>query len=177
MKIVLLGYMASGKSTVGKVLAEKLDLPFIDLDNYIEEKYTKSISVIFKEEGEIYFRLQEHEAIKEILENKEHFVLSLGGGTPCYANNMTLINSYNDLVSIYIKVSIKTIYNRLLSEKEHRPLVARIPEEELEEFIAKHLFERSYFYEQAKLRIKTDSKDLTETVNEIKDRLTILEKQ
>ena len=92
MKIVLLGYMASGKSTIGKDLSKNLEVPFIDLDDYIENKFEKSITNIFKEEGEIFFRLQEHEAIKEILENEDRFVLSLGGGTPCYANNMNLIN-------------------------------------------------------------------------------------
>jgi shikimate kinase len=166
MKIVLLGYMASGKSTIGKVLSKNLEVPFIDLDDYIENKFEKSITNIFKEEGEIFFRLQEHEAIKEILENEDRFVLSLGGGTPCYANNMNLINDYKDTISIYIKVSIETIYKRLLAEKEHRPLVATIPEEELEEFIAKHLFERSFFYEQAKFKIKADLKDVNEVVNE-----------
>ncbi len=171
MRIVLLGYMASGKSTIGKVLAEKLNLPFIDLDNYIEAKFEKSINDIFKDEGEIFFRLQEHEAIKDIFENEKQFVLSLGGGAPCYAGNMDLINNYEDVFSIYIKVSINTLYNRLLSEKENRPLVTRIAEDELQEFIAKHLFERSYFYEMAKYKIKTDDKNLEETINEISKRL------
>ena len=173
MRIVLLGYMASGKSTIGKILAKELKLRFIDLDNYIETKFEKTISTIFKEEGEIFFRLQEHEAIKEIFKNTESFILSLGGGTPCYANNMDLISTFENTISIYIKVSIKTIYNRLLIEKEQRPLVAKIAPEELHEFIAKHLFERSYFYEKATLKIYSDNYKAEEVVDEIKKSLIV----
>jgi shikimate kinase len=167
MRIVLLGYMASGKSTIGKVLAEKLDLPFIDLDDYIENKFQKSISDIFEDEGEIFFRLQEHEAIKEILADQNQFILSLGGGSPCYAGNMDLINSHEDVKSVYVKLSVNNIYNRLIAEKDHRPIVSKIPEDELEEFIAKHLFERSFFYEQAKIKVLTDNKNLEETIEEM----------
>lgn len=159
--------MASGKSTVGKVLASELNLKFIDLDNYIEVQQKKTIPVIFKTEGEIFFRLKEHEYLKELLESEQSFVLSLGGGTPCYANNMNLINSFSNVSSFYIKVSIATICERLYKEKEQRPLVAKISNEELPEFIAKHLFERSYFYEQATTKIKADDKNIEEIVNEI----------
>ncbi|CAL2084660.1 Shikimate kinase [Tenacibaculum sp. 190524A05c] len=171
MRIVLLGYMASGKSTIGKILAKNQNLPFIDLDDYIESKFEKSISDIFKDEGEIFFRLQEHEAIKEIFEKQDKFVLSLGGGTPCYANNMDLINGFENTNSLYIKLSIPTLYKRLLSQKENRPLVANIPEEELQEFIAKHLFERSYFYEMAKYKVRTDNQKVEDTINEIQELL------
>jgi shikimate kinase len=171
MRIVLLGYMASGKSTIGKILAKRLDLPFIDLDHYIENKFQKSISDIFKQEGEIFFRLQEHEAIKEIFSENNSFVLSLGGGTPCYANNMDYINSQKHGISIYIKASIQTIFQRLVTETSQRPLVASLPKDELEEFIAKHLFERSFFYEQAKLKVHTDTFTIEETVNHIESLL------
>ncbi|AUC14868.1 shikimate kinase [Tenacibaculum sp. SZ-18] len=167
MRIVLLGYMASGKSTIGKVLAEKLNLLFIDLDDYIENKFQKSISDIFNDEGEIFFRLQEHEAIKEILAKQDEFILSLGGGSPCYAGNMDLINSHEDVKSVYIKLSVNTIYNRLIAEKDHRPIVSKIPTDELEEFIAKHLFERSFFYEQAKIKLLTNNKSVKKTIEEL----------
>ncbi|CAM1344035.1 shikimate kinase [Tenacibaculum amylolyticum] len=172
MKIILLGYMASGKSTIGKELASKLNLKFIDLDDYIETQLGKTVPVIFETEGEIFFRLKEHEYLKKLLESDESFILSLGGGTPCYANNMNLINSFtNNVSSFYIKVSITTICERLYKEKEQRPLVAKISNEELPEFIAKHLFERSYFYEQASIKIKADDKSSEEIVNEIKSLL------
>lgn len=167
MKIVLLGYMASGKSTIGKILAEKMKISFIDLDTYIEEKEKMSVSDVFKEKGEIYFRKQEHVYLKELLDKKEDFVLSLGGGTPCYAGNMNVLLSYDDVTSIYLKTSIQTIMERLVNEKSQRPLVARLNEDELAEFIAKHLFERSYYYNQATHKLVVDNKDVNETVENL----------
>jgi len=171
MKVILLGYMASGKSTIGKRLASRNYVPFIDLDSYIEEQENKTISEIFKDEGEIYFRLQEHKYLKELLKNEEDFVLSLGGGTPCYAGNMDLIKTSKDAKSIYLKANIITLTDRLVNQKEKRPLVANLSEEEMKEFIAKHLFERSYFYEQADYTVRIDDKDIKETVTEISIRL------
>ncbi|QTE23241.1 shikimate kinase [Polaribacter cellanae] len=167
MKIVLLGYMASGKSTIGKKLAKKLYLNFIDLDNYISEKEKMSISEIFKTKGEIYFRTIEHKYLKEILNSDEKFVLSLGGGTPCYANNMEVILNTN-VKSVYIKASINTLVERLVKEKRERPLVANLENEKITEFVAKHLFERRFFYEQANYSIITDGKEVSEIVTELR---------
>ncbi|MGJ8745792.1 shikimate kinase [Polaribacter sp.] len=167
MKIVLIGYMASGKSTIGKQLAKKLYLPFIDLDAYIVEKEKMEISTIFKEKGEIYFRLIEHKYLKEIVASETKFVLSLGGGTPCYADNMKFLNE-TDVISIYLKASIGLIVERLKKEKSKRPLVANLNDEEMAEFIAKHLFERSYFYAQATHSIAIDTKKINEIVAEIR---------
>ncbi len=160
MKIVLLGYMASGKSAVGKLLAKKLGFQFIDLDNYIESKELKLISKIFNDKGEIYFRLKETEYLQELLNSSNSFILSLGGGTPCYGKNMELINRLSK--SIYLKTSVHTLYERLKPEKTQRPLVSNIVEEKLQEFIGKHLFERAPFYEQSKLIVKTDNLTLEE---------------
>ena len=167
MKIVLLGYMASGKSTIGKILAEKRGIPFIDLDAYIEKKENMSVSEVFSEKGEIYFRKQEHVYLKELLEKKEDFVLSLGGGTPCYAGNMKVLSSYDDVKSIYLKTSINTIIERLVNEKSQRPLVARLNKEELAEFVAKHLFERSYYYNQATHKLVVDDKSIDAIIIEL----------
>ncbi|MDD3723627.1 MAG: shikimate kinase, partial [Lutibacter sp.] len=93
MKIVLLGYMASGKSAVGRILSEKLNIQFIDLDSFIEEKEQLSISEIFETKGEIYFRKIEGIYLQELLNSKESTVISLGGGTPCYGNNIDLIEN------------------------------------------------------------------------------------
>lgn len=167
MKIVLIGYMGSGKSTIGKLLAKKLNINFIDLDNYIEMKLENTISTIFKEKGEIYFRKMEHKFVKELLEKKESFILSTGGGTPCYANNMQQINAKTPNV-FYLKVSISGLIDRLASEKEHRPLIKNIANEDLPEFIGKHLFERNMFYLQAKHTITCDEKlpeDITLEIN------------
>lgn len=165
MKLVLIGYMASGKSAIGKLLANKLNYQFIDLDDYIVSKENCSISELFKNKGEIYFRLKETEYLQVLLESKDNIVLSTGGGTPCYGNNMNIINKLSE--SIYLKSSVKTIYNRLLSEKDSRPLVASIKNDDLIEFIGKHLFERAPFYEQATSIIKTDKMNLDEVVDSI----------
>ncbi|AZJ31682.1 MULTISPECIES: shikimate kinase [Tenacibaculum] len=172
MKIVLLGYMASGKSTVGRVLAEKMQIPFIDLDEYIEEKEGKTVSEIFENNGEIYFRKQEHVYLKELLEKQNKFILSLGGGTPCYAGNMDVLLSVNDVKSVYLKTNITTIVDRLTNEKSKRPLVARLNKDELSEFVAKHLFERSYFYNKATYKLIVDNKSIHETVEELEKLLS-----
>ena len=165
MKTVLLGYMGSGKSTVAKLLAKALNLPFTDLDDYIEEKEKKSIKELFKDKGEIYFRLQESKYLKEVLEDAHPGIIALGGGTPCYGSNMELIKRFSE--SFYLKGSITTIANRLQSEKSQRPLIAALNEEQLIEFIAKHLFERRAFYEQASKTVIIDGK----TAEVIKDEL------
>ena len=139
MKITLLGYMGSGKSTVGKELAHALHVPFKDLDDYIIEKEGMSIKEIFQEKGEIYFRLQESRYLKELLHAKEDLVLALGGGAPCYADNMNAIKK--EALSVYLKASIPALCNRLGSEKEQRPLIAALNDAQLTEFIGKHLFE------------------------------------
>ena len=147
MKIVLLGYMASGKSAVGRCLAEKLDLQFVDLDDFIEEGEQMSISKIFSEKGEIYFRKKEGEYLEILLKKEKNLLISSGGGTPCYGNNLNLIN--NKAISIYLNASIQTIFERLKNETSQRPLVSTIGTDNLKEYIAKHLFERRDFYEKS----------------------------
>jgi shikimate kinase len=166
MKIIVLGYMASGKSTIGKEISKKLDMNFIDLDVYISEQEKKSISEIFKSKGEIYFRKIENLYLKELLNNEGDFVLSLGGGTPCYANNMELIQS-SKAKSIYIQASIPTLVTRLIKEKSTRPLVADLENGKITEFVAKHLFERRFFYEQAAITLNIENKSIPEIVSEI----------
>ncbi len=169
MKIVLMGYMGSGKSTVAKQVAIGLDIPFIDLDDYIVEHENKSIAAIFKAEGEIYFRLQESKYLKQLLDQEQDLVLALGGGTPCYAKNIELIGKASE--SFYLRASINTLSDRLVKEKEQRPLIASFDGEQLKEFIAKHLFERRNFYEQAKHTIAIDDKAIEEIVEEIRSKL------
>ena len=168
MIVVLIGYMASGKSTLGRVLTKKLDYNFIDLDDYIEEKENASISEIFKTKGEIYFRKKETHYLNEILNSKSKLILSLGGGTPCYSNNMENILSANNAVSIYLKASIPTLADRLKNEKAKRPLIAHIETDDLlAEFIGKHLFERSPYYSQAEAVITTDNKTENDIIEEL----------
>ena len=157
MKIVLIGYMGSGKSTVARELARELDLPFTDLDDYITASEKLSIKEIFETKGEIYFRLQESKYLKQLL----------AGGTPCYGDNMEVIKEASR--SFYLKAGIKTICQRLRNEKAQRPLIASLDEEQLNEFVAKHLFERRNFYEQAGVIISVDNKSVTELVHELLD--------
>lgn len=165
MKIVLLGYMASGKSAIGSVLANKLGMQFIDLDNFIEENEKLSIADIFSVKGEIYFRKKEEEYLQELLHLKNDCVISLGGGTPCYGNSMNLIK--NNATSFYLKASIITLFERLKDETSQRPLVSAIGEENLKEYIAKHLFERGLYYEMANHTISVDKKKIFTIIDEI----------
>ncbi|MCF6132729.1 shikimate kinase [Flavobacterium wongokense] len=156
-KIILVGYMAVGKTTIADLLSDKINFKAIDLDKLIENKAGLSINEIFKQKGEIYFRRIEHELFTETLKNTENLIISTGGGTPCYANNHLLLNGEN-VTSIYLKASLDIILERLKSAKSERPLVAGKSDEELKEFVAKHLFERSYFYNQAGFTILIDGK-------------------
>lgn len=168
MKIVLLGYMASGKSAVGKSLSSKLFLPFIDLDQHISGKEHASITEIFKTKGEIYFRKVEHQYLKELLSSEDKFILSLGGGTPCYANNMNLIKNNANTVSIYLEATVNTLTNRLKEAKSKRPLIAGLADEKISEFVAKHLFERRGFYREANHIVDVNDKSLIDIVTEIR---------
>ena len=168
MIVVLIGYMASGKSTLGRILANKLNYDFIDLDDYIEEKEQLLISDIFKSKGEIYFRKIETLYLKELLDNNTKLVLSLGGGTPCYSNNMDFIRNATHVKSIYLKALIPTLVARLKKEKSKRPLIAHIKTDELlTEFIGKHLFERVQFYSLSEVTITTDNKKEEDIIEEL----------
>jgi len=165
-KIVLLGYMGSGKSTIAQLLSEVIGIPHLDLDQMIESNTDLSIATLFKEKGEIYFRKLEHEIFQELMGNPDPMVLSLGGGTPCYANNHIMLNGL-DTVSIYLKASIDTLCKRLILDKKNRPLIDEHSETELKEFIAKHLFDRSFYYHQAKYTVIVDAKSPDCIVTEI----------
>lgn len=170
MKIVLVGYMGSGKTTLGKLLAKELKISFLDLDEIIEEGLGDSISNIFKGRGEIFFRKKEHEYLNMVLSKKDNFILSTGGGTPCYSKNMETMLALADHV-FYLKVSIPGLVKRLIMEKEHRPLIKNINDRDLQEFIGKHLFERNNFYLKANHIIECDDKDPEFLVAEIRQLL------
>jgi len=167
MKIILLGYMGSGKSTIGKALANELKLSFIDLDHAIENEIGMSIRDFFDTSGELKFRRLENEVLKKLLDENSDMILSTGGGTPCYGNNLELLKSASNAKVFYLKGSIKTLTERLLSEKDTRPLIQSIDEKDLPEFIGKHLFERSNFYLQAHHVVEIDQKSVEMIVEEI----------
>lgn len=159
IKIVLVGYMAVGKSTIGSILAEKLQIAFVDLDKSIENNENLSINEIFEKYGEIYFRKKEHIELKKWLATSNSLVIATGGGTPCYANNHLLLKG-TGITTFYLKASVSLLYERLLMGQIERPLIAGKSEEVLKEFIAKHLFDRSYFYHQATHILSVDGKSL-----------------
>lgn len=170
MKVVLLGYMGCGKSVIGAFLSEKLQVPFYDLDNEIEKLTQNSISKLFQTKGEIYFRKKENEILKTFLDKENDFVLSLGGGTPCYYNNHELLLR-EDVFSIYLKASADTLVSRLLKEKAQRPLLHNQDEVSLKDFINKHLFDRSFYYHQATKIITVDDKTIDQITKEINNLL------
>ena len=155
-KIVLLGYMGSGKSTIANRLSKSTGIPFVDLDKSIEQRVNLSINKIFEQHGEIYFRKLEHEIFVELLNTPGELIISLGGGAPCYANNHELLNGEN-VISIYLKASVDTLFERLVSNKSKRPILADKSEDEMKEFIAKHLFDRSYYYNHAQYKVSVDA--------------------
>jgi shikimate kinase len=169
-KIILLGYMGCGKSTIANRLSKITNIPYVDLDKNIEERTKLSINEIFKQRGEIYFRKLEREVFIELLNSPGNLIIGLGGGTPCYANNHELLKGEN-ILSIYLKASVKTLFERLVFNKSKRPLIADKNEEEMKEFIAKHLFDRSFYYNQAQYKVSIDGKTKDETTQDI---LTIL---
>lgn len=158
--------MGCGKSTIANKLSKIIEIPFVDLDKKIEEKVNLSINDIFEKYGEIYFRKLEREVFIELLNSSENLIIGLGGGTPCYANNHELLKGDN-VVSVYLKASIETLFNRLAHNKSKRPLIADKSEGEMKEFIAKHLFDRSYYYNQAQYKVVVDDKTIDQTVSDI----------
>jgi shikimate kinase len=160
-----MGYMGSGKTLVSKELSVLNNFKIFDLDTEISKQKNRSITEIFKEKGEIFFRKTEKEVLEKILSTEKNIILSLGGGTPCYYNNIDSINEKT--ISVFLKTNVKTLAQRLSSEKDKRPLIQNISNEDLPEFIAKHLFERNPFYNQAKITINTDNLSAREIAEEI----------
>ncbi len=172
IKIVLVGYMGSGKSSIGSHVSNKIGYEFIDLDDYIEEKEKLTVKEIFAQKGEIYFRNLENLALKELINLKNNLVISLGGGTPCYYDNYKLYHKKNGVFSFYLKTSINTLFNHLKTQKQNRPLISNLNDLELKEFIAKHLFERSPYYENVDYVLVTDDKSIESISDEILVMLT-----
>lgn len=146
--IILIGFMGCGKSTLGKKIAEKLSFSFVDMDAEIEKQEKISISEIFKTKGEEHFRALEHQMLLSFV-SKTNLVISTGGGTPCFYNNMEIINSIGK--SIYIDLPAETLAQRLENEKSKRPLIADLSKEELLLYIQKKLNERKAFYALAQI--------------------------
>ncbi len=151
MRVFLIGYMASGKTTIGKKLARELDLPFVDLDEHISVSENMPISEIFESGGEALFRGLEMKYLKEVIEEKTSALISTGGGTPCFYSNMEEMKKAG--LTVYLQMDAKSITYRLMNAKGDRPLVNNISESELLEFVEQQMKERKYFYEDAALTV------------------------
>ena len=167
--VYLIGFMGVGKTTIAKLLAKKLKLPFFDADQIIEQQEKRNIAEIFKKDGELHFRMLETELLKNISQNS---IIACGGGLPMHNNNMGLINSKG--ISIYLNASNDCLFNRLKNEKQNRPLIANKTDEELEVYIQNELQNRSQFYNLANHTILVDYKNTKELLREINALITSL---
>src|SRR5882757_9840038 len=165
MKIFLIGFMGSGKTHWGKLLSAKLQLPFRDLDSLIVEKEQKSIADVFSEKGEEYFRYQEKQTLEELINEEESFVLSCGGGTPCFFNNIEFMKKSGKV--LWLNTSIDVLKDRLLKERMSRPLIREIDEGELKRYIIRKLTERKMYYEQADAMVNEESVTLDELIRSL----------
>jgi shikimate kinase len=146
-RIFLIGFMGSGKSTLGAQLARRMEFQFVDMDQLIEETAEMSIPEIFDEHGEDIFRKWEHDILLELCQ-RDMLVISTGGGVPCHSNNMDLMNSHGS--TIYLRLSPEALLSRLLNSRTERPLIKGKSETELLEFIKSKLTTREEFYLRAK---------------------------
>lgn len=170
-RIILIGYMGAGKTTVGKALAKELGLQFYDLDWYIECRMHKTVPQLFKELGEESFRKIEHNMLHEVAEF-ENVVLSCGGGTPCFFDNIDYMNSRGQVV--YLKAERDVLYKHLQMGKNERPVLKGRTEEELRTFIGEQLALREPFYSQAHYTLDVSLMDSYEKVKISVERITHL---
>lgn len=147
-RIFLIGYMGAGKSTMGKALAKTMDLTFIDLDDFIVNRQHKTVTEIFEEVGEDGFRQIERKALIEVAAY-ENVVISLGGGTPCFFDNMDIVNKAGK--SVYLRPSEEVLLQRLIKGKNKRPLLAQKSDDEILQVIREQLAWREPYYLRASL--------------------------
>ena len=162
-RIILVGYMGSGKTTIGKALSKETGMMFYDLDWYIESRMHKTVSQIFAERGEEAFRKMEYNMLHEVAEF-EDVIISCGGGTPCFFDNMDYLSQQGDVV--YLKASPDTLYKHLLMAKVERPLLKDKTQDELIDYITTHLAEREPYYQKAHHVLNVDVLDNYDKIQE-----------
>lgn len=167
-KVILIGYMGSGKTTLGKKLSRELKVPFIDSDEQITIKFSKTISQIFTEEGEDAFRRKESDFIGTLMK-ESGFVLSTGGGMPCFNNNMEVLNRLG--CTIYLKNTSEALADRLMISKNERPLIQGMSKEELILFIDENIQKREIYYNQAQIILNPEEQGILNVYQRIKDKL------
>ena len=163
-KIFLVGYMGCGKSTIGRLLAKRLQWSFVDMDAYIENRHHKTINELFAERGEEVFRRLERSALEEI-SCFDLAVISTGGGAPCFFDNIDLMNQSG--ICIYIAMTPEALSRRLAANTQNRPLLRNKKEDELQLFIRTQLAQRQPFYDKAIYKVNNDEKKPQDTAEEI----------
>lgn len=154
MRIYLIGFMGSGKTHWGRLLSQKLSIPFFDLDEQVSAHEGMTIQEIFSGLGEEKFRLLEKDLLHIITESHDNFVMACGGGSPCYFNNIEYMNQSG--TTVWINTPLDTLYQRLKEEKQNRPMISGLSDEQLRGFIIKKFSDRKIYYEQADVVIDED---------------------
>ena len=160
--------MGAGKTTIGTKLASLMKLSFIDLDFFIENRYHKTVRQIFEEKGEDAFRKMEQKTLQEVAEF-EDVIISTGGGTPCFYQNMLFMNEKG--TTVYLKVSTAKLIQRISLNKSARPVLKDYVDNELNLFVEETLSKRSQFYEQAQIIVNTDTLDVSTLCVQLKQEL------
>ena len=173
-RIIIIGYMGSGKTTVGHALSQELGLPFYDLDWYIETRMHRTVKQIFDEKGEEGFRKIEHNLLHEVAEF-EGVIISCGGGTPCFFDNIDYINRQGE--TVYLKCTTDVLYKHLKMGKTVRPLLLNKTPDEVKTFIEAQLRQREPFYAKAKhivdVSLMDNKEKIKTTVDAIRGELGI----
>ncbi|KAA6337336.1 Shikimate kinase [termite gut metagenome] len=168
VRIFLVGYMGAGKTTLGKALAQKLDLSFIDMDWFIENRFHKKIQDLFEKQGEMGFRELERKILHEVAEF-ESVIISTGGGTPCFFDNMDVMNQKGN--TVFLEVPPDILFSRLRMASISRPVLKGKTEEEMRMFILRTLEERIPFYRRAQYTFSTGKLENHQQINEAIDQL------
>ncbi|GAB3024859.1 shikimate kinase [Niabella terrae] len=151
MRIYLIGFMGVGKTHWGRQLAKKLEMPFFDLDELIVDAEEKTVTEIFEQQGEEYFRMKEREILQWVSESHDAMILSCGGGAPCFFNNIDYMNQKG--LTVWIDAPFEILLGRLRQHQEKRPLLKELDDAQLQAYILKKSSDRRIFYERAKIRI------------------------
>lgn len=165
MKIFLIGFMGSGKSYWGHRLGEKLGIHFFDLDEQVVNAEGKSINEIFEQHGEEYFRVREKEVMHIMTESHQSFIMACGGGTPCFFNNIEYMNQAG--TTVWLNTPVEILFERLLKEREARPLLRDLTDDQLRGFISRKFADRKIYYEQADVMIEDENISLDQFIEKI----------
>lgn len=171
IRVFLIGYMGAGKTTLGKALARRLSVPFVDLDWYIEERFHKTVGELFAGRGEKAFRELEKKMLHEVAEF-EDVIISTGGGTPCFFDNMDFMNKVGK--TVFLKVHPDVLFGRLRVAKQQRPILREKTDEELKDFIVRALEERKPLYTRAKHVFDADELDNRRQIKKAVEQLLLL---